>query len=242
MDANVSLIGLAFLFYVYLPGNLTLVVSGKRREEISFYAAAFYGLWVFAIAVMLLTAFKKDFLAGFLDSLAAMSRGNPIVDLRYIAWPFLASFLLAVIFGFSVLLYKVGFGSSNLVREKLCKRKPIESARSFWFRKGDLPQDVFLCYRKAKKRPVVRAVTRDGKEIEGECLRYSWNGEESILLRDSKNSDRVIWVKIGELTLLEFCNLAAIQEAEVPVAETKWRREVLNGIVPGLGEEIFPRC
>jgi|GEM_PF-6248713 len=243
MDANISLVGLVFLFYIYLPGNLVLVVGGKKHEEVSFHVAVFYGLWIFAIALMLLTAFKNNFLVGFLGSLVAMSKGNPVVDSSYVFWPFLTSYLLAVIFGFSVLLWKVGFGSSNFVREKLFRRKPDKSAKKFWVRKGDLPQDIFLAYRKEKKRPIIRAVMRDGREIEGECLRYSWDGEESILLKDFRHNDSLVWVKIPELQLLEFRNLTAIQQLEVSEEnEREWRRRVLNGIVPGLGDEIFPPC
>ncbi|RPF49567.1 hypothetical protein EDD75_0384 [Thermodesulfitimonas autotrophica] len=246
MEIGLSLASVIFLLYVLLPGGVVLTVAGRREKDVTLARMVFYGTWVFAVALLLCwgveTASDFRLYTGFTASLAKFSQGEGLLDVRPLAPVFLIVYALACFIGFAELWSKVGvFPSGYWLRVKrlywkVARQKPF-AAR--WVKVGNLPGDVFLAYRKAGKRPYIKGTLKDGTAVQGECLRYSWNGSESVLLRDADRPDSLIWVRLDDFVRLEFANIPTAETAGASFEET-WRwRKVLNGIVPGLGEEFF---
>lgn len=254
IEGLVSVVGIVFLLSVVLPGGVALVVAGRPRGEFSFWRALFYGLIFFALALFICLFLRIDGVprtVHFLNAMASLaSRGEmPSEGLTSLYYVFTVSYLLGFIAGWLELIMKAGVLSSGTgwaLRKRLRWKSRIACQLPILIRKSDLPQDIFIAFRRAGVRPYVRVVFRDGGSLQGECLRYSWNGSESLLIRDADHSDRASWVRVQDLERLDFLNLMALQNAERDSGERsvkqekKWRRKVLNDIVPGLGDETFP--
>jgi hypothetical protein len=133
---------------------------------------------------------------------------------------FVVAYLLAIITGFIELLLTIGLPWQKKGRVQISPKDPIK--------------DVFISYRREGKKPYIKAVLTDKQIIEGECTKYGWNGEESILLRDNNGS--LIWVPMREIQLIGFENLVFTVESQ---REKEKNRRILNRIADGLGDEVY---
>lgn len=255
IEGYVSVVGIVFLLMVVLPGGAALVVAGRSRNEFSVWGATFYGLMYFTLALLICLIPRIDgvpYTVHFLNTVGNLASQGEVSTrgLAPLLLVFGISYLSALIGGWLELLIKTGIFSSNTgsaINRKLRGKPPMTCQLPILVRRSELPQDIFIAFRRAGVRPYVRAAFRDGSSLQGECLRYSWNGNESLLVRDADHPDRASWVRVQDLERLDFLNLMALESAEPDSSEERsvqeekrWRRKVLNEIVPGLGDETFP--
>jgi hypothetical protein len=235
MAAELTLGVLLFLLVVYLPGNLVLVAAGRRREERTVSNALFYGAWILGGVLLFLLLLQSrwgiGFLSRFAATLGALSRGGGPFDVAAAGMVFGLAYGAALAVGLVELAFVVGFKPWPFSRL-------FGTAPSVRLRPNYLLREIFIRYRRNKVIPYVRVRTADGRAIAGECLRFSWDGEESVLVRDGDDPARVVWVPLDG-AWVEFLNLGAIDEAEAVESEVAWRRKILDGILPGYGTRVF---
>lgn len=111
---------------------------------------------------------------------------------------------------------------------------------------GNLLQDTLIEYRRAGVRPYLTLWLEDDKKVNGECLRYSWNGKESILLRDADNPEKQTWVSLDQVVRMEFANLSRVMDVQEDKAQIRdmiqkveAHRRVLNWMSAGYGDEVY---
>jgi hypothetical protein len=276
MEAGLSLSVLLFLLLMYLPGSALMSVSGRRSEEATVPACVYRGTLLLAATLgvfwILGELGKSDALARFVETLQAAVTGTGQVDLRAAGAIFLLCYVLAVCFGFLDLLRATGTsflpGPARRLLAALARFRAVRAAgrcagaiaraaRRLGFRppepscmpgSGDGLLETFVRFRRAGKRPYLAVVLRDGRKLEGECLRYAWNAREGVLLRGADDPRKVEWVRLDEAASVAFLNLASLEAEERSAAErdawledVRKSRDILNGILPGYGDEVYGR-
>lgn len=225
MEKGLTLAVVLFMVLVYFPGHALLSIAGRKKSEQTVQASLRYGVLVFTCTMVLLftaeVAGKSNIFSRFVNSLMELSvaTSKPL-DIWAFAVVFGISYMFSVVLGLGELLIMVGM--------------PYRRKNSLRIKASDPLRDVFLRYRKARKRPYVRVLLTDGTEIVGECVKYGWNEEESILIRDADNNSHMTWVSLKEAKKVEFTNL--IVETD-DWKEIERNRRILNEIADGLGDE-----
>ncbi|RPF49571.1 hypothetical protein EDD75_0388 [Thermodesulfitimonas autotrophica] len=271
MEAGLTLSVLLFLLLVYLPGSLATAVAGRKREERTVAATVFYGTLVLVLSLSLLYALalakKSDVLERFVSSLAAAASGKP-VDLRAVGGVFALTYFASSAVGLAELFFLSGLVAPpgwmrrcfawRPVRRtvRFCERQRerllsliAERQQGARVRPGDQFLGIFVRFRRAGKRPLVKITFADGTQYSGECLSYSWNGKESVFLRNLDDPRKVSHVVLEGARTVEFLNFAEIESAragartkeelEEYLSDLRKNRYILNGISYGYGDELY---
>ncbi|WP_307403336.1 hypothetical protein [Desulfofundulus luciae] len=258
-----------FLLLVYFPGNFFMAVAGRKQETRTVSVSIYYGSLILVFVLILLKCLemigKSDVLNRFVAALkiAATGKGQP--DLSAVGIVFAASYGVSAFLGLVELFSFTGFfvlpeWMMRLLR-RVCSVKPVEKAfnvlgcmASIFKGKpsgvrvntGDLLVEPFVHFRRAGKRPFLEIVFKDGTVVKGECLRYTWNGTESVLLCGMDDPRELRWISLNETVSVRFLNLADLQERkkageelEKYLEDVKKSRKILNGLVPGYGDEVY---
>ncbi|OIQ53427.1 hypothetical protein [Neomoorella thermoacetica] len=233
MDKGLTLAVMLFLLLVYLPGYTALSVAGRKREERTIPFSLQYGVLMLAltlsISFLLELTGRINIFSRFISALREISslEKKPI-DIIALADVFALSYFVAIAGGVIELLGVIGFPCKRKERLRI---KPVDPLR-----------ETFIRYRKAGKRPYLRVTLSSGEIITGECLKYGWNGEESILIRDAANISSLVWVPLKDATKIEFRNLLAVREKANEWIEIEKNRKILNGIADGYGDEVYGKA
>ncbi|MCL6557633.1 MAG: hypothetical protein K6U74_02300 [Firmicutes bacterium] len=267
--SGLTLAALLFLFLVYLPGNLALSTAGRKQQERAAQVSIFYGAFILAATLGLFWVFaitgKSGVLPGFTATLAAITEGKGSMNLEAVAAVFAVCYALSCVVGFLELLLITGFytppgWARNLFKRGFFRRIARYTGHFVAVARGILAGcsggvrvkptntilDVFVRFRRAGKRPRLEIVLKNGASFKGECLRFSWNGKESVLLADMDNPCRLNWVVLDEVVSIKFLNLDLVNTGEEPAEQAEKQQEdirknrrILNGIVPGYGDEVY---
>jgi len=225
MEKGLTLSVVLMILLIYIPGHVVLSVAGRKKEERKINSALQYGMLVFACALAFVMVWEAivgvNIFSGIIPVLWGLreySWGS--VDIWSVIKFFVVVYLLSTILGMIELLSTIGLPWQRKGRVRISANDPIKG--------------VFLSYRREGKKPYIKAALTDGRKIEGECVKYGWNGEESILLRDSNGG--LIWVPLREIHLIRFENLVVTSESQ---REKEKNRRILNRIADGLGDEVY---
>lgn len=99
---------------------------------------------------------------------------------------------------------------------------------------GNNLKRIFTCYRLANKKPFVTVFFDKEKSIQGEVLKYNWNGREELLMKNADTCDLFV-VNISKCYAVEFKN---IQELDNLFNLRRREASYLDLIHPGLSELI----
>ncbi|NHM26963.1 hypothetical protein G7K71_08195 [Desulfofundulus sp. TPOSR] len=236
--AGLTLAALLFLLMIYVPGSVALGVAGRRRTERSLSDVLTTGSGVFVIALGIMGALQLAGRSGiferFMNTIMAASgvvQVKPSPEAMLIM--FSVEYTVAFILGWVELLMVTGRPWDQ--RGSVVKVKP-----------GDSLLETLIAYRKAGLRPDVVIHLKDGHKVEGECLRYNWNGKTAFLVRDADNPEKQIWVGLDEVVRIEFVNLNIVEIAERDkekslelLRKIAAHKKVLNWMSPGYGDEVY---
>lgn len=121
-----------------------------------------------------------------------------------------------------------------------------DSPANIRVKSSDAVLDVFIRFRRAGKRPHLEILLKNGTKFTGECLRFSWNGKESVLLADLDDPRKLKWVALEDAVAIIFLNLALLESKEKSEEQKrKWAGDIekskyiLNGLAPGYGNEVY---
>ncbi|HHW44116.1 hypothetical protein GFC01_10825 [Desulfofundulus thermobenzoicus] len=273
--SGLTLAVLLFLLLVYLPGNLALLTAGRKQQDRAAPASIFYGAFILATTLGLFWVFaltgRSSILQRFTATLTAITEGssaNGSMDLLAVAAVFAMCYALSCVAGFLELFLITGFytppgWARNLFRRGFFGRVVRFAGHLFVVIRGILAGcssgvrvkpantilDVFVRFRKAGKRPHLEIALKNGTSIKGECLRFSWNGKESVLSADMDNPCQLEWVALDEAVSIKFLNLALMdaegksaEQAERCLEDIRKSRQILNGLAPGYGDEVYGKC
>lgn len=219
---------------------------------------------------------KSNIFGRFIATLMAIASGKGKVDIGAVSVIFASCYGFASLAGLFELLLVTGapvrFESAVLRRflsfvgkllSWILARKPVRKVLNFirkcWLKccslkypsgvkvdNSKLMRDVFIRFRKAGKRPQLEILRKDGSCVKGECLRYCWNGRESVLLCNLDNPFRITWVVLDDAVSVKFTNLAGLVQLEESKArkaeiirDIQASRKILNGLVSGYGDEVY---
>lgn len=227
MEKGLTLAVLLFMALVYFPGYALLSVAGRKKEERTIQVSLQYGIMTLVATMVFLfgaeAVNKNNIFSRFVSSLRELNaEPSKPLDIWAFAVVFGISYALSLVAGLCELLTVIGI--------------PYRRKQNLRVAASDPLRDIFLRYRRAGKRPYIKILLTNGVEIVGECVRYGWNGEESILVRDADNNGRLIWVSLNETKKVEFENLVVETE---DWKEIERSRRILNGVADGLGDEIY---
>lgn len=243
MLAGLTLAVLVFLFLVYLPGAAALTAAGRSKSERNWASAVSVGAMVFGLGFSLawvagyFSTWAREMVVGVVETmLAASGYSQKRINIDAVMIAFSVEYLAAVALGLGELFFVLK-GLSLPWRRK---RGPALHAEN-------LLLGVLARYRKVEVRPRMIVRFAGGREpVRGECLRYSWNGRETVLLRDLDDPRKVAWVDLADATEIEFDNWSFLKEAENGQWEARKLRKmidayrsVLNWMAPGLGDEAY---
>ncbi|RKO65707.1 hypothetical protein [Desulfofundulus salinus] len=236
--AGLTLAVLLFLLMVYVPGNVALGIAGRRRAERSMSDALIIGSGVFVIVFGTMGALQITGRSGiferFVNTIMAASgvvqaKPSPEAMLIMFSFEYMVAFILGLIE-----LFRVS-GRPWDQRGAVIKVKP-----------GDSLLETLIAYRKAGLRPNVVIHLKEGHKVEGECLRYNWNGKTAFLIGDADNPEKQIWVGLDEVIKIEFVNLDFLEIVERDkekslelLQKIEAHRKVFNWISPGYGDEVY---
>lgn len=265
--AGLSLSVLLFLLFVYFPGNFFMAVASRKQKDRTVSACIYYGSVVLVLVLVFFGCLqridKSDVLEKFIISLGAAATGNGQIDLSAVGVMLIASYGLSCLMGFIELFSIMGFFRSKwmiLAVNSVCAFKLIRQLSRIFTRvvsffkgvssgvqvkPGEPLLETFIRFRRAGKRPLLELRLKDGTVIEGECLRYTWNGKESVLLSGMDDPRELRWLVLEEAVSIRFLNLAALQETAKKCGTEKYLEDVeksqriLNGLVPGYGDEVY---
>jgi len=204
-----------FFLLVLIPGHMTLLFAGRPKADRTLGNATIMGGAIFGLCFVFWLTMKvargSTVLDGFLALMGAAgsARPEPVPLLPFI-WVFGMIYFLAMALGLLELALvtklacpqKGGVWLRRMIL-RWTKRRP-----EFQVRPGFLLFDAMLGYRVAGRRPLVKVWLPDGV-LTGECLRYAWDGGESLLLRDMDDPAAVRWVSLKEAQRVEFLNSAS---------------------------------
>jgi len=276
MESSLTLSVLLFLLFVYFPGNFFMVLAGRKQETRTVSACVYYGtviiVLMFVFQWILLYTGKSNMIERFVYALRAASTGQGQLDLPAIGVIFIAVYLTSAILGLIELflstniyvppkwisktfnyMYNIKFVRSVLnffSRITACLRGMNTNVR---IKPDNALLRTFINFRKAGKRPQVKIVLKNGSVVSGECLYYTWNGTESVLLHEMDNPSKLEWVSLQDVDAVTFLNLTFLEESEKimheeeKIAESSMKRledikksrQILNGLVPGYGNEVY---
>lgn len=265
--SGLTLAALLFLLLVYLPGSLALLAAGKKQQDRTVPASVFYGTLILAVTLSvfwgLASTGRSGVLQRFSYTLATVTEGSGPIDLPAVAAVFVVCYATACIIGLSELFLVAGFyvpprwarglfGRTKQRRVMKFVRNLFAAARGMVadcpsgvrVRPTDTVLDIFVRFRRAGKRPYLKVVLKNGTLIKGECLRFSWDGKESVLLADPDDPSQLTWVSLDEVVSIKFLNLDfldAMERTERYLEEIEKSRQILNGILPGYGDEVYNR-
>ncbi|WP_170246174.1 hypothetical protein, partial [Neomoorella thermoacetica] len=210
-----------------------LAVAGYKREERAIPYAIQNGVFIFTLTLIILftleLAGKTTAFSRFLSTLKEISDGaSKPIDIFALATVFVISYLAAMITGVIELLAIIGCPWKRKGRLRIKPADPLK--------------ETFIFYRKAGKRPYLRVILSSGKIVTGECLKYGWNGEESLLIRDADNISSLVWVPLKDAAKIEFRDLMAVREKENERIEIEKNRKILNSIADGYGDEVYGKA
>lgn len=240
-----------------------------------FYGTWLLGVVLFFFLTLSFTG-KSNIFERFISTLVAMASGKGEVDIRAVSLIFASCYGFASVAGLFELLMVTGaplrfesvvlrrflsfmgkvlnwvfsrkpvFKTLDFIRKTLSKCCSLKHPSGVKVNNSKLMRDIFVRFRKAGKRPQLEIVRDDGSCVKGECLRYCWNGKESVLLCDLDNPFRITWVVLDDAVSVKFTNLAGlVQLEELKAEETKVvqdiqaSRRILNGLLPGYGDEVY---
>lgn len=244
MVAGLSLAVLIFLFVVVVPGYAWLTLNGKPEQEIKFESAVLRGSLILCLVLAVL--FGRDVLAGtallvnFFEEMAVLSGLREGTDLAAIAKVFALVYLAALVAAAlelgNGLFFKVpGFKLSAKIRNRIGKK-----FRKSGFRvgPGHSLRDVLHIYRLAGKKPLVKIWFSGGGCGTYECLKYSWNKGESLLVRDADRPEAIEWLSIKDVSRIQFLNFADATKENKRYL-TEWDALLLDtAVYPGYSEEV----
>lgn len=246
--SGLSLSALFFLLIIILPGYARMLISGRKQDEMSIGQAILQGTIMLMIALFILAILQinnVNLFNEFFDSLKTLSgvEGNSVK-----LGPFFAVFMLTYSCAFITGLLELAL----VVRLKIPQTCGIQVKRVSWIMfglkgnskrfaisPGVLLRDVFVAYRLAGLRPFVGVSLKNGEKLQGEVLRYSWGGRESILLRDADEPDKLTWLSLDDVNHISFLNLTALKTGNRQYEGLFLDRDgvLLERILPGLVDE-----
>ncbi|MBO8128944.1 MAG: hypothetical protein H0Z39_07065 [Peptococcaceae bacterium] len=246
--AGLSLSLILFFLFVLLPGNFALLVAGKTgKGERSLGRIIGVGALVFSF-VLIVTFFLRSFglsniLDDFIFAVVTFSSGEASINLKNlnfgsVALMFGLTYIAAFVFGMLDILLLTSWTKpqKNWLEYQLKKVRKKGGAQ-FRLSPGKLLLDVMVAYRIAGRRPYLRLWFKDGRKVEGECLKYSWGGTESLLVRDADIPEKIIWISLDAVEQLELLDFRISEEDK----EMEKKRLVLDFIEPGLSDEFFDK-
>lgn len=215
------------ILLIYIPGHVVLSVAGRKREDRKINSALQYGMLMFGVALVFDVLWELitngNMFSGILAVLISLGDSSEtLVNIEATLRFFIVAYVFAFVTGIIELWLAIGLPHKRKDRVRIDANDPIRG--------------VFVGYRREKQRPYIKAVLINNQVIEGECVKYGWNGEESILLRDNKGS--LIWVPLREIHLIGFENLGMTIEGQ---REKERNRRILNRIADGLGDEMYAK-
>lgn len=242
---GLSLSLILFVFYIMLPGNLALLVAGRSKRERGLPDSLVVGGIVFGanlMAILLISLVaRSDLFTRFLK-LLEYAGGGPSQD-------FDAGALLVTMFiGFGIAAFAGWTELAIVTRTNLpvkawaCIIKwTSRKAVKFKIKPGELLLDVLIGYRVSGIRPTLWLTFKNGQELVGELVKYSWNGRESLLIRRKGSPQSMVWVDLSEVKVLEFLHEAARAETWEPARQTLTPQEKLLydvAVWPGYGDVV----
>lgn len=150
------------------------------------------GSLLFVVAFLFTSLWQKDITKQLVESiLVASGVSKGVISISVISKVFFLEYVMAVILGLIEFTLRIGLPF---------KKKSITTNRDH------ILQDTFIAFRRAGVRPRVQVVLRDDQNISGECLKYSWQGKGSVLLKDIDYHDKQIWIPLDDVVKIEFTN------------------------------------
>ncbi|NPV74308.1 MAG: hypothetical protein HPY89_11160 [Pelotomaculum sp.] len=224
------LTGLMYAVFILLPGYVAYAAAGYSVDEKGSFARIIYrGVAVFFVV----------------NALAVICTGTPAAKAY---WELLRSTpenMDNLVFIGTVTIYVFGGFTLGWLQLYL-EYKTLWSAKKEikgWLSRGTAVLEVmpgnslkriFTCYRLANKKPFVSIYFDKDKCIEGEVLKYCWNGREELLLRHADTCDLLV-VDLSKCSMVKFKNIHELGDS------FKFKKKeitYLDLIHPGLSELI----
>lgn len=179
-----------FIIFIFVPGAAALFMSGRSQRSLP--EISMVGSFLFVAAFLFTRLWQDDLTKQLMETiLIASGTSKGLINISVIGKVFLFEYILAVVVGLIEFVYRVGVPF---------KEKSLTTNR------GDILQETFITFRKAGIRPRVQVILKDDQKVSGECLKYSWQGKGSVLLKDIDNPDKKTWVPLDDIVKIEFIN------------------------------------
>lgn len=215
-----------FIFFIFTPGSAALFISGRTSSQYSLRETFTIGSLIFVAAFLFISFWQENAIKQFIDiMMAAAGISGGKINVSVISRMLFIEYVLAVVLGLWELIINVGILP--------CKNKGVKTNRD------NLLQKTFIMYRKSGIRPYVKVMLKDGQNISGECLRYSWDDKGSLLLKDADNPEKQIWVPLNDDVKIEFVNSPSVIDVIENEQKVFAYRRVLNWMAEGYGDEIY---
>jgi hypothetical protein len=213
---GLSLSLMLFVFYILLPGNLTLLAAGRSKKERGLANSLVIGGIIFCgnlLVILLYSIIARDDLFGrFVQLLEHATRG---LNHGFDAWTLLVT--MAIGFGLAA---AVGLGELFIVTRTILPIKlwsriikwTLRKQPVFQIKPGELLLNTLIAYRVAGVQPTLSLILKNDQELIAELIKYSWNGRESLLVRRKDNPKSMMWIDLSEVKALEFLDHAGQQD------------------------------
>jgi hypothetical protein len=219
---------LLYVLFILLPGYIAYTTAGYSVDEKGSLIRIIYrGIAVFFAVnavILILPDYQviKDYFALFKNAPDKVNDGV-----------FVGTMIIYVFAGFALgwlqlyLEYKMLWSTRRELKNQLADNpNAIEVAP------GNNLRKIFSCYRMANKKPYVKLHFNGSNFIEGEVLKYNWNGRKELLIRQADTCSLMI-VDLDNCYLIEFKNIYQLKES---INVKKKDITCLDLIHPGLSE------
>jgi len=224
------LTSLLYVLFILLPGYIAYAAAGYNVDEKGIFARIVYrGAAVFFIINALALAFSGSQVSKAYFKLFQNTPEN--MDNRVFVYTIAVYILGGFILGWLQLYleYKTLWNAKRDLKKWVNKKSDAVEVEP-----GNILKRILICYRFANKKPFVVVYFDKDKNIEGEVLKYCWNGREELLLRHADTCELFV-LDLGKCISLNFKN---IHELDNMINVKKSDINLLDLIHGGLSEAI----
>jgi len=224
------LTGLMYVLFILLPGYVAYATAGYSVDEKGSATRIVYrGVTVFFAVNALFTLLNGTRAA---DAYWELLRSTPENMDNAV---FIGALVAYVLGGLSLgwlqlyLEYKTLWAAKREIKNWLSG-----GVQTLEVKPGNSLKRVFACYRLANKKPFVSVYFGSGGNVEGEVLKYCWNGREEFLLRHADTCELVL-VDLDKCNMVKFKNIRALSNS------FKFKKKeitYLDLVHPGLSEVV----
>ncbi len=222
------LTSLLYVIFILLPGYVAYAAAGYNIDEKGILTRIIYrGAAVFFSINALALAFSGSQVS---KAYFRLLQNTPENMDNYV---FVYTIAIYILGGFVLGWLQLYLEYKTLWNAKRdLKKWSVQKSDAIEVEPGNILKRIFICYRLANKKPYIVVYFDKDKDIEGEVLKYCWNGNKELLIRCADTCDLVV-IDIGKCISIKFKN---IQELDSSLKIKKRDANYLDLIHGGLSE------